>query len=145
MGDYGKRAEQLFMEGYNCSQAVLLSYSDITGLDDKTAAMLASGFGGGMGRMREVCGAVSGMFIVLGIVAGYSDPSDALASRFRKENGSIICKELLGLSKPEKTYIPAERTNEYYKKRPCPKIVCMAADILEEYLDEHGYLTGKGI
>lgn len=73
MGDYGKRAEQLFMEGYNCSQAVLLSYSDITGLDDKTAAMLASGFGGGMGRMREVCGAVSGMFIVLGIVAGYSD------------------------------------------------------------------------
>ena len=112
MGDYGKRAEQLFMEGYNCSQAVLLSYSDITGLDDKTAAMLASGFGGGMGRMREVCGAVSGMFIVLGIVAGYSDPSDAqgkkstyaaiqeLASRFRKENGSIICKELLGLSKP---------------------------------------------
>lgn len=96
MGEYGKRAEQLFMEGYNCSQAVLLSYSDITGLDDKTAAMLASGFGGGMGRMREVCGAVSGMFIVLGIVAGYSDPSDAqgkkstyaaiqeLASRFRK-------------------------------------------------------------
>ena len=77
MGEYGKRAEQLFMEGYNCSQAVLLSYSDITGLDDKTAAMLASGFGGGMGRMREVCGAVSGMFIVLGIVAGYSDPSDA--------------------------------------------------------------------
>ena len=64
MGEYGKRAEQLFMEGYNCSQAVLLSYSDITGLDDKTAAMLASGFGGGMGRMREVCGAVSGMFIV---------------------------------------------------------------------------------
>ena len=110
-----------------------------------------------MGRMREVCGAVSGMFIVLGIVAGYSDPSDAqgkkstyaaiqeLASRFRKENGSIICKELLGLSKPEGTYIPEERTNEYYKKRPCPKIVCMAADILEEYLDEHGYLTGKGI
>ena len=66
MGEYGKRAEQLFTEGYNCSQAVLLSYSDITGLDDKTAAMLASGFGGGMGRMREVCGAVSGMFIVLG-------------------------------------------------------------------------------
>lgn len=157
MGEYGKRAEQLFMEGYNCSQAVLLSYSDITGLDDKTAAMLASGFGGGMGRMHEVCGAVSGMFIVLGIVAGYSDPSDAqgkkstyaaiqeLASRFKKENGSIICKELLGLSKPEGTYIPQERTNEYYKKRPCPKIVCMAADILEEYLDEHGYLTGKGI
>ena len=96
--------------------------------------------------MREVCGAVSGMFIVLGIVAGYSDPSDAqgkestyaaiqeLASRFRKENGSIICKELLGLSKPEGTYIPAERTNEYYKKRPCAQIVEDAVKATEKVL-----------
>ncbi len=123
MGEYGKRAEQLFMEGYNCSQAVLLSYSDITGLDDKTAAMLASGFGGGMGRMREVCGAVSGMFIVLGIVAGYSDPSDAqgkkstyaaiqeLASRFRKEKRQY---NLQGASRTVKArrHIYTRRKNE---------------------------------
>lgn len=156
MGKYGERAEKLFLDGYNCSQAVLLSFSDIIGIDEKTAAMLASGFGGGMGRMREVCGTVSGMFMVAGILLGYSEPKDIegkkatyaviqeLAASFKEKNGSIICKELLGLSKPEGTYIPEERTPEYYTKRPCPKLAGMAADILEEYLIAHGYFTGKG-
>lgn len=147
MSERGEKARELFKKGYNCAQAVLIAFSDVTGYDEKTSAMIASGFGGGMGRMREVCGAVSGMFIVYNILNGYSDPADnegkmknyadiqKLASAFRDENGSIICKELLGLSKPEGTYIPEKRTEEYYKKRPCGDIVKSAADILEEFLN----------
>ncbi len=146
MSARGDKAKELFKEGYNCAQAVMVAYSDVTGLDEETSAMLASGFGGGMGRMREVCGAVSGMFMVYSYVNGYSNPSDnagkmrtyediqALAASFRDQNGSIICKELLGLSKPEGTCVPEERTSEYYKKRPCADLVKMAAEILEEYL-----------
>ena len=156
MGVHGKKAKELFMSGYNCSQAVLISFSDVTGFDEKTAAMLASGFGGGMGRMREVCGTVSGMIMAVGIVMGYSDPSDndgkkdtyaaiqTLADRFKEQNGSIICRELLGLEKPEGTHIPEKRTAEYYKKRPCAELARIAADILEEYLIEKGILDGKG-
>lgn len=143
----GERAKELFKEGYNCAQAVLIAFSDVTGFDKKTSAMIASGFGGGMGRMREVCGAVSGMFIAYNIMNGYFDPSDndgkmqnyadvqKLAADFREENGSIICKELLGLSKPEGTHIPEKRTDEYYKKRPCGDIVKSAAEILEEFIN----------
>ena len=147
MGEHGKKAKELFMSGYNCSQAVLISFSDVTGLDEKTAAMLASGFGGGIGRMREVCGTVSGMVMVLSLATGYSDPADndgkkdtyaavqALADKFKEQNGSIICRELLGLEKPEGTHIPEKRTAEYYKKRPCAELVRCAAEIAEKYLD----------
>ncbi|MCI7768324.1 MAG: C-GCAxxG-C-C family protein [Oscillospiraceae bacterium] len=150
MSERGDKAKELFEQGYNCSQAVLLAFSDITGLDEKISAMLSSGFGGGMGRMREVCGAVSGMFMAAGTVSGYSDPKDfdekkrtyamiqQLADSFKKRNGSIICKELLGLEKPEGTYIPEKRSEEYYKKRPCPELVKNAAEILEEYLISEG-------
>ena len=146
MSERGDRAKELFRQGYNCAQAVVLAFSDMTGLDEKTSAMLASGFGGGMGRMREVCGAVSGMFIVYNMLNGYSDPADnegkmrnyadiqKLAANFKAENGSLICKELLGLSKPEGTHIPEKRTDEYYKKRPCGDLVKIATEVLEEFL-----------
>ncbi len=143
----GDKAKQLFLSGYNCAQAVLMAFSDITGFDEKTSAMLASGFGGGMGRMREVCGTVSAMFMIVGIVNGYDDPKDneskkrtyamiqQLAGEFKEINGSIICKELLGLEKPEGTHIPEQRTAEYYKKRPCAELVKISAEITEKYLD----------
>lgn len=144
------RARELFKQGYNCSQAVLLAFSDVTGLEGKTALMLSSSFGGGMGRMREVCGAVSGMFMVAGILYGYDDPADqsgktdhyrriqALAEEFRKENGSIICRELLGLGGGADSPVPEKRTDTYYKKRPCAELVAMAARIMDAYIAEHG-------
>lgn len=150
MSERGNKAREYFEQGYNCSQSVLMTFSDITGIDEKTSAMLSSGFGGGMGRMREVCGAVSGMFMAASIVSGYDDPSDSegkkrtyamiqsLAEKFKAQNGSIICKELLGLDKPEGTHIPEQRTAEYYKKRPCSDLVKNAAEILEEYFRNIG-------
>lgn len=148
------KARRLFREeGYNCCQAVVLAYNDLFGLDDKTAASIASGFGGGMGRMREVCGSVSGMVILAGLLSPADNPSDKaartanyalvqdFAGRFREINGSIICKELLGLvpvgggmhtanESPE----PSDRTAEYYKKRPCEELVGIAARIIGEKL-----------
>ena len=147
MSARGDKAKQLFLSGYNCAQAVLMAFSDITGFDEKTSALLASGFGGGMGRMREVCGTVSAMFMIVGTVNGYDDPKDnenkkrtyamiqQLAGEFKEINGSIICKELLGLEKPEGTHIPEQRTAEYYKKRPCAELVKISAEITEKYLD----------
>ena len=144
--DYAKTAEELFKNGCNCSQAVLLAFSDVTGLEDETALKLASSFGGGMGRMREVCGAVSGALMVLGIAKGYSDLSDSdakkehyaliqeFARRFKEENGSIICRELLSGVKTENGVSPEKRTDEYYKKRPCSELCFTAAKITEELL-----------
>lgn len=142
----GELAKEYFLEGYNCSQAVLLAYHEELGLDKKMAAKLASSFGGGMGRMREVCGAVSGMFMVAGLKYGYDDPKDyegkkahyerirALAEEFKKKNSSIVCKELLGLTEPNGDAAPEKRSKEYYKKRPCGDLVKDAADIMEEYI-----------
>ena len=146
--DHAQKAKELFLEGYNCSQAVLLAFEDVTNLDKKTAAALASSFGGGMGRMREVCGGVSGALMVLGLSRGYSDPKDAsskkehyaliqeFARRFKEENGSIICRELLQGVKVTEGGVPEERTQTYYKKRPCPELVWQAAKITEEMLGE---------
>lgn len=139
-------AEKLFRDGYSCSQAVLLAFSDVTGLDDDTAAKLASSFGGGLGRMREVCGAVSGAAMVLGLTQGYSNPKDFegkkehykliqdFAARFKEKNGSIICRELLTGVKTVENGTPEKRTDSYYKKRPCPLLVRDAAEILDEML-----------
>ena len=125
----------LFEEGYNCAQSVFLAFSDLHGMDTHTAAVLSSSFGGGMGRLREVCGAVSGMFLVAGILYGYDDPGareekaahyariQELAKAFEEKNGSIVCRELLGLSVKREEPTPKERTAEYYKKRPCPELV----------------------
>lgn len=149
MSKKGETAKNLFLEGYNCSQSVFGAFADELGIDRKTAMRLASSFGGGMGRLREVCGAVSGMFLVAGMKYGYSDPHDKtaktqhykriqdLAAEFRGENGSIICRELLGLPGGPDNPAPAERTAGYYKKRPCAELVRCAAEMMENYLEEH--------
>lgn len=155
MGKRQDQAEQLFREGYNCSQSVFLAFSDIYGLDQELALRISSSFGAGMGRMREVCGTVSGMLLVAGLECGTikgRDPEgkkanydtvQRLATEFKKKSGgSIICRELLGLDK-QKDFTdtkPEERTENYYKKRPCIQLIREAAGILEEYLglDENG-------
>lgn len=165
------KAAELFLEGYNCSQAVFLTYAERYGIDKEMACKLSASFGGGMGRMREVCGAVSGMLMVAGLETGATEGKDAagkkanydmvqkLAGEYRKKNGSIICKELLGLvpmaerdeniekhgnmTEEDKSELkaagfedtkPAERTGEYYKKRPCIELVKQACDILDAEL-----------
>lgn len=140
---------KLFEEGYNCAQSVFLAFEDLYEIDRKTALCMSSSFGGGMGRLREVCGAVSGMFMVAGILYGYDDPKasaekaehyariQALAADFSKENGSIVCRELLGLSVKHDVPTPEARTEEYYKKRPCKELVGMAVEIMEQYMKEH--------
>lgn len=135
----------------------MLAFCDVTGIDEKTALRLSSSFGGGMGRLREVCGAFSGMLLVAGILYGYDDVEDPelksahykrvqeLADLFKEatrggnaENGSIICRELLGLSKGENTGgEPSKRTAEYYAKRPCKEIIGKAADILDKYIEKN--------
>ena len=144
-----EKAEQLCLEGYNCSQAVLIAFEDLHGLDRETAAKLASSFGGGMARLREVCGSVSGMFMTAGLLYGYDDPKDydmkkehyariqQLAKEFETLNGSIICRELLGLGTEKEGPAPDKRTDEYYKKRPCAELVGMAAAIMEQYILEY--------
>ncbi len=147
MSTKGDMAKQYFLEGYNCSQAVLLAFAEDLGIEKKTAVMISSGFGGGIGRMREVCGAVSGMVMAAGLKYGSDNPKNfeakkelykkiqKLAEEFRKDNGSIICKDLLGLSEKEKiTSTPEKRTAEYYKKRPCPELVKFAADLVDKFI-----------
>lgn len=145
----GDEAYSCFMSGYNCAQAVVLSFRDLLGMDEQTAARLSCGFGGGMGRMREVCGTFSGVVTVMSWLYGYSDPADnatkadlyekirALADEFRADNGSIICRELLGLQQAEKSAVPEARTSEYYKKRPCPELCRYAADMLERFIEQN--------
>ena len=145
----GDRAYENFLNGYNCTQAVTVAFAEELGLDEQTTARLSCGFGGGMGRMREVCGTFSGIVMVLSQLYGYSDPKDtaakkelyekirALAAKFKEDNGSIICRELLGLEKAEESAAPEPRTAEYYKKRPCPELCRYAATILEEFIREN--------
>ena len=146
MTDHGTLAEQNFKKGYNCAQSVLLAFGDVTGLDENTAAMISSSFGGGLGRLREVCGAVSGAAMVLGLVRGYSDPDDRedkkehyhrvqeFAERFKEQNGSIICRELLSGVQTAEGKTPEARTDAYYKKRPCAALCRCAAHILDEMI-----------
>ena len=145
--DHVTLAGNLFLEGYNCAQAVAVAFCDVTGQDEKFTAKMVSAFGGGMGRLREVCGAVSGMFMVLGCLYGY-DNSDAdskkkelykqvqaLAEQFKEENGSIICREIL--KNPPSDPNPSPRTAEYYAKRPCARMVMTAARLMDEFIAEH--------
>ena len=141
------RAAQLFVEGYNCAQAVIMAFSDLIEMDEKTCAKISSSFGGGMGRMREVCGAVSGMLMVLGILYGYESPDDNnakkelyaqiqdLAGKFREEVGSIICRDIL--DNPTTDPTPSPRTAEYYAKRPCARMVMTAARLMDKFIAEH--------
>ena len=147
-----EKAKRLFKEGgYNCCQAVVLAYNDVFGIDDETAAAMSSGFGGGMGRMREVCGSVSGMVMLAGLIRPATDPTvkdwrtanyalvQEMAGEFKAINGSIVCKELLGLvplgssqQVPQESPEPSDRTPEYYKKRPCEELVGISARIVGE-------------
>ena len=139
-------AVALFRSGANCAQAVVGAYAKECGLDFDRAMQLASSFGAGMGRLREVCGAVSGMFMVIGLKEGYCDLTckaekdqhyarvQALAAEFRSKTGSLICRELLGLPKGADAPVTEERTDQYYRKRPCAEIVGLAAQIVEDHL-----------
>ena len=137
------RAEELFRQGYNCGQSVFAAFADVLGLTVEEAAKIASPFGAGFGKLREVCGAVSGMTLVTGYLKGYSDPADyeskkevyalirKMCAEFEERQGSIICRELLGLKKGEDTAEPAVRTEEYYRSRPCIGACRTAAEIVE--------------
>lgn len=147
------RARKYFTAGYNCAQAVVMAFSDIMSLDEVSAARIAAPFGGGMGRMREVCGAVSGMTMVAGAISPATDPKNMVerknnyalvqhfAAMFREQNGDIVCRRLLSLEPREEnaeTAMPSQRTAEYYKKRPCVEYVATAARIVATYLATGG-------
>lgn len=145
--DHSAYAAELFVKGYNCAQAIAVAFCDVTLLSPELSAKMASSFGGGMGRMREVCGAVSGMLMVAGLLYGYDRPDDGvskkahyvlvqeLAGQFREQVGSIICREIL--KNPPSDPNPSPRTEEYYRLRPCARMVYTAAQILERYIEEH--------
>jgi len=146
-----ERAGELFLEGFNCSQSVFTAFCHRFGMDEETAKRVSAGLGGGVGRMREVCGAVSGAAMVLGSVASAAEGDDSenkaknyelvreFAERFKKRNGgTVICRDLLALDIPmEKSAMPENRTAEYYKNRPCLKLVEDAAEILTEMIKEN--------
>ncbi|MEG0570650.1 MAG: C-GCAxxG-C-C family protein [Oscillospiraceae bacterium] len=138
-------AKALFLQGYNCSQSVLLAFADDIGVDKETASLLALGLGGGVGRMREVCGTILGASMVLGVVIARKNPKDIeakkevyaavqkLSEQFKEQNGSIICRELLG-TLADSGATPSVRNAEYYKKRPCSDLVKCTAELLEKMI-----------
>ena len=141
-----ERAQQLFGEGYNCAQSVVAAWADVYGVPEDVALRISSSFGGGIGRMRLTCGAASGLFMLAGLETGSTIASDRqakaynyqvvqqLAAEFKAQMGSITCGELLGLTKPEGSAVPDERTSEYYRKRPCKDIVGCASHIFADFL-----------
>ena len=140
--DYREKAEKLFLDGYNCAQSVFCAFSEDLGLDFDTALKLSSSFGGGMGRLREVCGAVSSMFMIAGLKYGYTEPANKEVktehyARIQK-NDTIICRELLGLDVKVDSPVPEDRTAEYYQTRPCQKLVGDAAEIIAAYIAKNG-------
>jgi len=149
MTDRSEEAKNNFLAGMNCAQSILCAFHDRCGLDRETALKLASGFGGGIARQREVCGAISGICMAADLIRGPGEGTDKMAKdehyafirglcdAFREETGSIICRELLGLA-PNQSDPPVSeaRTETYYKKRPCAELVAIAAKILSEHLPE---------
>ena len=148
MEDRIEKAVSLFKEGYNCSQSVVAAFADLYGFSHEQALKMSASFGGGIGRMRQTCGAACGLFMLAGLETGCIDGKDRegkeanykvvqeLAEEFKRRNGSLICAELLGLAKSAPTpATPEARTAEYYKKRPCVKMVEEAARIFSEYLE----------
>ena len=138
-------ADEYFKSGYNCAQSVFLTYAEKYGIDKETALKLSSSFGGGMGRLREVCGAVSAMFMIAGLEKGYNETNNddakakhyaliqKLAQEFKQKHGTIICRELLGLD-GEDNPIPSKRTSEYYSERPCENFIKDACIILDRLM-----------
>ena len=141
--NYSDKAVENFKQGYNCAQSVFLAFAQEFGFDNETALKLSSSFGAGMGRLREVCGAVSSMFAIAGLKHGYTSPDDdeikakhyeliqKLAEKFKTQHDSIICRELLGLPEGADSPIPSKRTEEYYQERPCELFIRTAAEIIE--------------
>lgn len=140
-------AKQNFLNGYNCAQAVAVAFADLVDIPADQIAKMVSGYGGGMGRMREVCGSVSGAIFIINCLYGYNDPNESdgkkelysdiqtFCKEFQKENGSIICRELLGLDQNgASSPVPEARTNKYYEKRPCAELVECSAKILDEFI-----------
>ncbi len=149
MGKYSDRAVELFLSDCNCAQAVFAAFSELLGIDEKQAMRLASSFGGGMGRLREVCGAVSGAFMVAGALYGYDVNDDAkkkahyeliqqMAMDFKAVYGTYICRELLQIRQTVSPPTPSPRTAEYYASRPCVRFVETAASIMEKVIEEKG-------
>ena len=144
-------AREYFTSGYNCAQSVFLTYAEKYGFDKDTALKLSSSFGGGMGRMREVCGAVSAMFMIAGLENGYTENNNDeikaehytriqnLANEFKKKNGTIICRELLGVDADDNP-IPSKRTSQFYEERPCEEFIADACKILDEFIIKKGDL-----
>lgn len=142
--NYSDKAVENFKQGYNCAQSVFLAFAQEFGFDNETALKLSSSFGAGMGRLREVCGAVSSMFAIAGLKHGYTSPDDdeikakhyeliqKLAEKFKTQHDSIICRELLGLPEGADSPIPSKRTEEYYQERPCELFIRTAAEIIEK-------------
>ena len=141
-----EQAAELFAGGYNCAQAVAIAFCDLTGFSKEQTAKMLAPFGGGFGRLREVCGAVSGMTFVYGCLYGYEVPNpeaqmkvyeseQALAAQFKEKAGSIICREIL--KNPPSDPVPSPRTEEYYASRPCVRMVYTAANILETYIAQN--------
>ena len=145
--NHAEKASKMFYDGYNCAQAVAVAFCDVTGLDEKTTAKMISPFGGGMGRLREVCGAVSGMLFVLGCLYGYDESTNdeakketytqvqELAKAFQEQNGSIICREIL--KNPPTDPNPFPRTEAYYASRPCVRMVATAAKLMDDFIAAH--------
>lgn len=143
------KAGELFRSGYNCSQSVVTAFADMYGFTEEQALHMSASFGGGIGRMRMTCGAACGLFMLAGLEKCALEGKDRenkaanyalvqqLAEEFKRRNGSLICAELLGLKKPEGTYMPEERTPQYYAKRPCPRMIEEAARIWVEHLEKH--------
>lgn len=145
--DRVSKAVENFKSGCNCSQSILCAYADLFGMDQETAMRVAEGFGGGMGRMRLTCGAVSGMFMLAGLKFSRAQAADLetrtkvydmvqkMAEDFKDMNGSIICADLLGINLPkDKGAVPTKRDDEFYKKRPCVACIEDCAKIVEKYL-----------
>ena len=145
-----EKAVDNFKQGYNCSQSVVAAFADLYDIDHDLAVRMAASFGGGIGRMRQTCGAACGMFLLAGLETGCTDPTNRegkganyavvqqLAEKFKAENGSIICAELLGLKPKAPTPSePEARTAEYYKKRPCPELCRICADLCAEFIAAH--------
>lgn len=143
-----ERAVDNFMHGYGCCQSVLAAFSDMYGVSDNLAKRIGAGFGGGVGRMRMMCGAVSGIVTLVGLDCGQTDGDDRmgksacykvvqeLLAKSKAQNGSLICAEILGINGKEKamsSYVASPRTAEYYKTRPCVAKVESAARIFAEY------------
>ncbi len=141
-----EQAVATFESGYTCAQSVFATYADLFGMDRETALKLASPMGGGIGRMREVCGVVSAMALLAGLKEGNTDPANEegkeqiylltrqMAGKFKEKHGTIICRELLGIQEMEESAKPSLRTEEYYNTRPCSRLVATAAGIVEEML-----------